>query len=125
MMKNTHIPVLGKVHLALFALLISVWGEAQIAPKIQFQVADSVMLLLPHTLTGYLGTRVQLNEHKRLLKVDSAVILSGFRSRPGSQTWIGEHMGKYLHAASLTYRYYHNKELLLRTQRMLRTYLQC
>lgn len=39
----------------------------------------------------------------RLPNVDEAAILSGFRQRPGEQAWIGEHVGKWLHAATLAW----------------------
>src|SRR5947199_6847597 len=30
-------------------------------------------------------------------------MLAGFRKRPGEQAWIGEHVGKWLHAATLAW----------------------
>jgi uncharacterized protein len=53
-------------------------------------------------LTGYLGRRVAVND-AHLALVDLEPLLAGFRDRPGSHPWIGEHIGKWLHAASLTY----------------------
>lgn len=53
-------------------------------------------------LTGYLGERVAAND-AHLGLVDLEPLLAGFRQRPGSHPWIGEHIGKWLHAASLTY----------------------
>jgi len=35
--------------------------------------------------------------------VDSGYLLSGFESRPGRHPWQGEHVGKWLHAATLAY----------------------
>src|SRR5262249_35031629 len=40
-----------------------------------------------------------------LLAVDEAALLEGFRHRPGAQAWIGEHVGKWLHAATLAWAY--------------------
>ena len=37
----------------------------------------------------------------RVSNIDEEVLLAGFRQRPGSHPWIGEHVGKWLHAASL------------------------
>lgn len=56
-------------------------------------------------LQGYLGARVARNEKNRLLKVDLTPLLAGFRQRPGSHPWIGEHFGKWLHAATLAWAY--------------------
>jgi DUF1680 family protein len=38
---------------------------------------------------------------QRLLDVDLEPLLAGFRHKPGTQPWIGEHIGKWLDAASL------------------------
>lgn len=52
-------------------------------------------------LKGLLGRRYALSHERRLLHVDEDDLLDGFRHRPGRQAWIGEHAGKFLHAASL------------------------
>jgi DUF1680 family protein len=52
---------------------------------------------------GWLGARVNANAHNRLLNVDLAPLLAGFQSKPGSHPWIGEHIGKWLHAATLAW----------------------
>ncbi len=69
------------------------------------KVADAVSLSAPSTarMGGLLGERYRVNEAARLLNVDEDELLAGFRHRPGKQSWIGEHVGKFLHAASLTY----------------------
>ncbi len=54
-------------------------------------------------LDGYLGVRVANNEKNRLLGVNEEELLGGFRQRPGKQAWIGEHVGKWLHAATLAW----------------------
>ncbi|HWA18352.1 MAG TPA: beta-L-arabinofuranosidase domain-containing protein [Devosia sp.] len=51
---------------------------------------------------SYLGERVAGNL-KRLNDVDLEARLAGFRNRPGEHPWIGEHIGKWLHAASITW----------------------
>jgi hypothetical protein len=55
-------------------------------------------------LGGWLGTRVDRNARRRLMEADEAGMLAGFRKRPGAQAWIGEHAGKFLHAACLATR---------------------
>jgi uncharacterized protein len=52
---------------------------------------------------GLLGQRFHASEANRLLLVDEDELLGGFRNRPGKQAWIGEHVGKWLHAATLSY----------------------
>ena len=54
-------------------------------------------------LTGWLGKRVAANEATRLLNVDLVPLLAGFKQRPGSHPWIGEHIGKWLHASTLAW----------------------
>lgn len=54
-------------------------------------------------LTGWLGKRVAVNEAVRLRNVDLAPLLAGYKQRPGSHPWIGEHIGKWLHAATLAW----------------------
>ena len=54
-------------------------------------------------LTGWVGQRIQANEANRLVKLDAARLLEGYRKRPGRQSWDGEHVGKWLHAATLAW----------------------
>ena len=56
-------------------------------------------------LTGMIGTRIQRSAVNRLLAIDVDQLLEGFRHRPGRQLWIGEHVGKWLHAATLAWVY--------------------
>jgi DUF1680 family protein len=62
-----------------------------------FQVPDRVQL------TGWIGGRIQANEANRLVKLDATRLLEGYRHRPGRQSWDGEHVGKWLHAATLAW----------------------
>lgn len=54
-------------------------------------------------LGGWLGARVDANARNRLLHVDVAPLLAGFQKKPGSHPWIGEHVGKWMHAATLAW----------------------
>ena len=65
--------------------------------KQEFQVPDS------ERLTGWIGERIAANEGNRLAKLDPARLLEGYRHRPGRQSWDGEHVGKWLHAATLAW----------------------
>ena len=68
-----------------------------IADKQEFQIPDCLQL------TGWLGSRTDANEKNRLVKIDPERLLEGYRKRPGRQTWDGEHVGKWLHAATLAW----------------------
>ena len=57
-------------------------------------------------LEGYLGQRVVSSERNRLLAVDEDDLLDAFERREvPHQDWQGEHVGKFLHAATLAWRY--------------------
>ena len=68
-----------------------------VADRQDFQDPDRVQL------KGWVGSRVAGNEANRLAKIDTARLLEGYRKRPGRQTWDGEHVGKWLHAATLAW----------------------
>lgn len=70
---------------------------AAIADRQDFQPPDRV------ELAGWIGTRVTGNEVNRLLRIDTDRLLEGYRRRPGRQSWDGEHVGKWLHAATLAW----------------------
>lgn len=61
------------------------------------QVPDRVRL------RGWEGGRAAASITNRLLVVDADKVLDGFRHRPGRQVWDGEHVGKWLHAATLAW----------------------
>lgn len=78
---------------------------------------------------GLLGERIDLWRNRRLWYVErSDFLLSGFEQRPGTHTWQGEHVGKWLHAATLAYN--GNKDPALRNaldstvQRLLASQLE-
>ena len=54
-------------------------------------------------VTGWLGARVAANATNRLARIDTARLLEGYRKRPGRQSWDGEHVGKWLHSATLAW----------------------
>ncbi len=69
-----------------------------VIPDVQdFQVPDRAQL------AGWIGSRIQANEGNRLTKLDTDRLLEGYRKRPGRQSWDGEHVGKWLHAATLAW----------------------
>jgi len=74
-------------------------------PAIQTEVAFRPADLLNTQYKGWLADRLEINVEKRLLKLDLDMILDPFINRPGKQWWAGEHVGKYLHAATHAWRF--------------------
>jgi len=65
-----------------------------------------------HYEGGLLAERIDLWRENRLWHmVNSGYLLSGFESRPGIHPWQGEHVGKWLHAATLAYEQTHDEKL--------------
>lgn len=90
------------------------------------KVKDVVTLSIPSQvhLAGLLGDRYTASERHRLPYVDEDEMLSGFRRRPGKQAWIGEHAGKWLHAASLTYEAHLDPQLRAKMDRVAHGLMQ-
>jgi DUF1680 family protein len=78
----------------------------RIIDKVRPRMEDKLFFLEPSNvrLGGWLGRRVDADSDHRLMEADDTAMLAGFRKRPGAQAWIGEHVGKFLHAASLATR---------------------
>jgi uncharacterized protein len=95
--------------LAVAAMTATIWAQAitPVADKTQCAVADRQDSQVPDRvrLSGWVGRRVQANEANRLVKLDPDRLLEGYRKRPGRQSWDGEHIGKWLHAATLAWVY--------------------
>ncbi len=91
------------------------------AEKLTEHKVDATQLVHPSAvkLGGLLGYRFRMNELNRLLPLSEDSLLSGFRNRPGAQAWIGEHVGKWLHAAVLTWQNSGNSELKAKIERVL------
>jgi DUF1680 family protein len=69
-------------------------------------------------IRGFLGERCRKNESARLLTKNEDELLSGFQNRPGKQAWVGEHAGKWLHAATLAWAYTKNAALRAKLDRV-------
>jgi DUF1680 family protein len=82
--------------------------------KAQFVSAD----LKEQVIKGWLGDRITDNEEKRLYQVDEAAILAGYINKPGDHPWIGEHVGKFLDAATNTYKNTGSAKLKTQMDRM-------
>jgi len=73
------------------------------------------------SLGGLFGERLRVNLEQRLLRdVDEKAILAGFQHRPGSHPWIGEHVGKFLHAATLMWAYSGDPKMRAKIDRVVR-----
>ena len=76
-------------------------------------------------LTGWLGKRVAVNEATRLLNVDLVPLLAGYKHRPGSHPWIGEHIGKWLHASTLAWQNTGDTQLKVKISGAVKELIAC
>lgn len=76
--------------------------------------AASFPVLNKIKMGGWLGNRFELNAKQRMMNVDLNQILAGYRKKPGEQAWVGEHIGKYIHAATLTWAQTNDPDLKLK-----------
>jgi uncharacterized protein len=96
--------------LMIYVLLATIihGGAVEIVPlpeQIPCAIADRQAFQQPDCLhlTGWIGARIDVNANNRLVKIDTDRLLEGYRKRPGRQSWDGEHVGKWLHAATLAW----------------------
>jgi len=69
---------------------------------------------------GLIGERVDLWRNHRLWNIgNSDYIIEGFEKRPGMHPWQGEHLGKWLHAATLAYGINRDEKLKLKLDEMV------
>ncbi|MBO0719961.1 MAG: glycoside hydrolase family 127 protein, partial [Blastocatellia bacterium] len=54
-------------------------------------------------LQGFLGERCRNNETARLLMKNEEEMLAGYEQRPGNHPYVGHHVGKWIHAATLSW----------------------
>jgi DUF1680 family protein len=94
---------------------------------VQSRLPDSASLLDPSQIHigGWLGQRIDANIKRRLLAVDTEPLLAGYRRRPGSHPWIGEHVGKWLHAATLAWAYSGDEALKAKIDRVAAEIIAC
>ncbi|MEX2170914.1 MAG: beta-L-arabinofuranosidase domain-containing protein [Pirellulales bacterium] len=94
----------------IFAVLICFvgWGGTQILARADqespstLRVEDAIHPVVPDRVGGILGERLDAWRHVRLWRVvNDPFLLDGFTHPPGEHPWQGEHVGKWLHAASL------------------------
>ncbi len=71
---------------------------------------------------GLLGERLDLWRTRRMpwmLDAEGEYLLSGFEFRPGTHPWQGEHVGKWLHAATLAHEQTGDEQLLASVQEVV------
>jgi DUF1680 family protein len=87
------------------------------------KVKDQFTPLLPAEVAlqgGMLGMRVTASEKNRLLHVDENDLLDAFERRDvPHQDWQGEHVGKFLHAATLAWNYTQDPALRAKIDRVV------
>src|SRR5579884_3454200 len=95
---------------------------AAVAPVVPAAVPDRFIPapFESQQISGMLGERMRINLEKRLLRLDEKRVLAGFQHRPGEQDWIGEHAGKFLHAAVNTWLYTHDSRMKALMDRVAR-----
>ena len=108
------------MRISFLALLFSVAATMSLASeitplpdKVPCLVADRQDMQVPDRvhLSGMLGTRIDNSALNRLRHMDIDRLLEGYRKRPGRQSYDGEHVGKWLHAATLAWVYTGNAQL--------------
>ncbi len=109
---------------------VSRGGDAGLEPVpfvVRAGLPDAALVLSPSQIHigGWLGARIDANEKNRLLTVDTEPLLAGYRKRPGSHPWIGEHVGKWLHAATLAWAYAGDPTLKAKLDRVAADLIAC
>ena len=116
---------------ATFAGCLSLTAMAQPAPVVSETVScvvkDKQIASYPAAihLNGFLGVRLDANASNRLARIDEERLLEGFRKRPGRQAWDGEHVGKWLHAATLAWDYTQDAKLRVKLDRVVAELGKC
>jgi DUF1680 family protein len=113
-----------------FALLGLMFATPLLAgppkPVVEDKIKDKFMPAAfdAQTIEGLLGDRMRVNVNGRLLHVDEQGIMAGFSHRPGVQPWIGEHAGKFLHAAANSWQYTRDRQLKLLMDRIAKELIE-
>ena len=96
-------------------------------PAMKPAIADQAVPAQPGDvhLNGWLGGRIDANWRNRLLKVDMAERLNPFRNPAEREGWSGEHVGKWLHAASIMWQYTRDPALRRRMDEAVTTLIAC
>lgn len=97
------------------AVAMQTWAADAATSSPRFVCADGDQV----ALRGYVGHRVERNTRGILLHKDEKALLEPFRDRTTrDQAWAGEHVGKWLSAASMAYAYSKDDELRAKLKRV-------
>ena len=107
--------------LCLVSLIQIAGAQAQTTSQPINKIADKFSPIDPSAvrIRGFLGERCKKNESASLLTKDEDQLLGGFQNRPGKQAWVGEHVGKWLHAATLAWAYTKSEALRAKLDRVV------
>ena len=113
------------IRIAFGCVLVLCFGMPARAPAAE--MADKAQPIAPSQLklTGWLGKRVEANEKNRLAAVSLQERLRPFKNPTESGGWSGEHIGKWLHAASILWTYTHDPALKRRIDDAAATLVAC
>src|SRR4051812_27589839 len=94
------------LHITILAVAAQAASIEPLPAKGRFAMPDVLELLSPADVhvDGWIGKRIDANV-SHLLNVDIGPLLAGYQHRPGKHPWIGEHIGKWMHAATLAWSY--------------------
>ncbi len=109
----------------MFGMCVMAVAVNEVPQPVAARVADRLQWASPGAVQveGFLGRRVERNRTGRLTHAPMDEMLDGFRHRPGNHAWIGEHIGKWLHAAVLTWQYSGDEKLKSRIDQAVRDLL--
>lgn len=104
-----------------YLLPLEIEGAEQFARLSIDKVSDRFLPADPGVvqLQGFLGERCRKNARSWLSAKKEAEMLAGFQQRPGGQARVGEHVGKWLHAATPAWRYTKDAELKAKLDRVV------
>jgi len=115
--------VILRVLLASVLLTLGIGIIALGAGKIVAPDKEQPVLPSQVKMSGLFHERMVNHEKNWLLKRDENALLGGFQHRPGSHPWIGEHVGKWLHAACRAWSYTQDPALRKKMDRVVKELL--
>ena len=101
--------------------------KALVRDQVECRIPDLQDSQIPDRvhLTGMIGGRIENSAMNRLLAIDLDRLLEGYRKRPGRQSYDGEHMGKWLHAATLAWVYTGDTRLRAKLDHAVKELVAC
>lgn len=111
----------------LHATLIGLLTTAVATTSLSAPIPDKAPPTNPSNvrLTGWLGSRIDANWKNRLATINLDERLRTFKNPAEGGGWSGEHIGKWLHAACLTWQYTQDDALKARIEEAAATLISC